>query len=392
MKRVRERNSHLLILLSGMVAGVPRQGGVAWIVLQYALGLKRMGHEVVLVEPVTKSDLRPAGAPLAASENAVCFRRIVRRFGLKDSAALLLSGTRETVGRPYEWLRKAARESDLLVNIGGGLADEALLAPVPVRLYLDLDPGFTQLWHAVEGIDMRFAGHTHYATVGLTVGEPGCPVPTCGVDWIPTRQPVVLSEWPFAGAIERDALTTVANWRGYGSVEANGVFYGQKVHSFRRLIDLPRRTAARFELALAIDPGETRDLSALAENGWHLLDPRSAAGTPDAYRRFIQGSRAEFSIAKSGYVEARCGWFSDRSVCYLTSGRPVIVQDTGFRDVLPVGEGLFAFKTGDDVVEAVDTLAHDYEGQRHAARAIAEAFFDSDIVLSRLLARAGVAA
>jgi hypothetical protein len=380
----------LQILLGGMFARVPDQGGLAWVVLQYMLGLRRLGHEVVLVEPVTESDLTPAGATLEASQNAEYFRRVIRRFGLEDSAALLLVGTRETVGLPHARLMRAARDADLLIDIAGGITDPALLELVPVRLYLDLDPGFTQLWHEVEGINMRFDGHTHFATVGLTLGHEDSAVPTCGIDWIPTPPPVVLAEWPFVKQVERNSLTTVANWRGYGSIQVNGTFYGQKAHSLRRFFELPQRTDARFELALAIDPGEPQDLAALAENGWKLVDPRAVAATPDAYRRFVQRSRGEFGIAKSGYVEGHCGWFSDRSVCYLASGRPVIAQDTGFSGVLPTGEGLMAFETADDVAEAVDALASQYERHRHAARTIAEEVFASDVVLPRLLSQVGI--
>ena len=267
------------------------------------------------------------------------------------------------------------------------LRDERLLGEIPVRVYLDLDPAFNQLWHAVQGIDMRFDGHTHFATVGLALGTPGCAVPTCGRDWIPTLPPVVLDRWPVAEALERDALTTVANWRGYGSIEHEGVLYGQKAHSLRRLVDLPRRTPQRLELALAIHEGEQPDLAALAEHGWRLVDPVEAAGTPERYRRFVQGSKAELGIAKSGYVASRCGWFSDRSACYLASGRPVIAQETGFSAHLPTGEGLFAFETAEDVLAAIDALRSGYERHRRAARALAEEHLDSDAVLTRLLAR-----
>ncbi|MGH8542218.1 MAG: glycosyltransferase [Gammaproteobacteria bacterium] len=361
-------------------------------VMQYAVGLRRLGHDVIFVEQLHRSDLRPETSRLGASENAAYFREVVQQFGLADRAALLLSETRETVGLPYDRILGEVRQAEVLINLGGGLADPELLAHVPMRLYLDLDPGFTQRWHLVEGIDMRFHGHTHFATVGLTLGRPECPVPTCDIDWIPTLQPVVLEEWPYANGIERDALTTIANWRGYGSIESDGVFYGQKAHSLRRFIDLPRRVDGRFDLALAIDPGEPRDLSALEENAWNLIDPMTVASTPEKYREFIQGSRGEFGIAKSGYVEARCGWFSDRSVCYLASGRPVIAQDTGFKSVLPTGEGLFAFQTVEDVEEAMDALSSDYEGHRKAARAIAEEYFDSDVVLPKLLSKIGMAA
>ena len=379
-------------LFAGSFARVPGQGGLAWVALAWTLGLRRLGYRVVLVEPIAPADLRPAGAPLAESDNARDFLAVARDFGLGGSAAMLLSGTHETAGLSWERLRAEAREADLLIDVAGGLAGCALIDAIPARVYLDLDPGFTQLWQEAEGIDMGLGGHTHFVTVGLTFDRDGHRLPTCGVEWIPTPPPVLLEAWPFAGAIERDALTTVANWRGYGSLEVGGVRYGQKAHSLRPLLDLPRRTGERFALALAIDPGERRDLEALAERGWELLDPRLAAGTPEAYRRFVQGSRAELGVAKSGYVEGRCGWFSDRSVCYLASGRPVIAQETGFSEVLPVGAGLFAFTTADEVAAALEHLRSDYEGHRRAARSLAAEVFDSDVVLPRLLERVGVAA
>ncbi len=361
------------VLVSGMIAGDPGQGGATWAVLQYVLGLDRLGHDVRLVEPV----------PDARRDVEAYFRDVVSAFGLEGRAALLVEGTSDTSGARYEALRGA----DLLLNVSGMLRDERLLGEIPVRVYLDLDPAFNQLWHAVQGIDMRFDGHTHFATVGLALGTPGCAVPTCGRDWIPTLPPVVLDRWPVAEALERDALTTVANWRGYGSIEHEGVLYGQKAHSLRRLVDLPRRTPQRLELALAIHEGEQPDLAALAEHGWRLVDPVEAAGTPERYRRFVQGSKAEIGIAKSGYVASRCGWFSDRSACYLASGRPVIAQETGFSAHLPTGEGLFAFETAEDVLAAIDALRSGYERHRRAARALAEEHLDSDAVLTRLLAR-----
>src|SRR5262249_39720193 len=149
-------------------------------------------------------------------------------------------------------------------------------------------------------------------------------------EWITTPQPIVLPYWPVAEAVVHDALTTVGNWRGYGSVTYQGVFHGQKAHSLRPLMTLPRHSPKIFLLAMAIHSGEHPDLAALAENGWQLIDPAQVADTPAAYQRFIQGSWAEFGVAKSGYVVSRCGWFSDRSLCYLASGRPVLAQQTGF--------------------------------------------------------------
>lgn len=379
----------LTILLSGMIAGDPRQGGAAWAVLQYLLGFRRLGHDVFFVEPIQDKAVCPLGTPLDRSTNADYFRQIAAQFGLGGFSALLRAGGREAVGLTYQQLTDLAGRADVLVNVAGMLTDPELIGRIPVRVYLDLDPAFTQLWHVAQKIDMRFAGHSHFVTVGQAIGQPDCPVPTAGLTWLSTPQPIVLEHWPVASTITNHALTTIGNWRGYGSIAHQGVVYGQKAHSLRPLMDLPRRTREQFLLAMAIHPGEIKDLAALAENGWRLIDPAEAAGTPDAYRRFIQGSKAEFGLAKSGYAASHCGWFSDRSLCYLASGRPVLAQDTGFDRWLPVGEGLFAFTTTEDVLAGIDALNGDYPRHARAARALAEEFFDSDKVLGRLLRRVG---
>src|SRR5262245_13196689 len=278
------------VLVSGMIAAVPRQGGATWAVLQYLLGLRRLGHDVYFVEPIEKSALQPPGAPLAESANAAYFRQVVQEFALEGRAALLLAGTEETVGVGFDRLHELTGRADVLLNIAGLLTEERLTAHPPVRVYLDLDPAFSQLWQATQHIDMRFDGHTHFVTVGQAIGEADCKVPMCGRAWITTLQPVVLSEWPVAEDITYDGLTTVANWRGYGSIEHDGVVYGQKAHSLRRFIGLPTLTPIRFMLALAIHADERPDLAALARKRWHRLDPAVVAGTPAAYRRFIQAS------------------------------------------------------------------------------------------------------
>jgi hypothetical protein len=372
-----------------MMAGDPYQGGATWAVLQYVLGFRSLGHEVLFVEPVKAASIRPAGAALAESENAGYFRSVAKHFGLDGVAALLLEGTRTTVGCSYGQLSAAAQEAEVLFNISGMLTDEKLTECIPVRVYLDLDPAFIQLWHAVSGIDMHFAGHTHFVTVGQAIGKPDCTVPTCGLSWLPTLPPVVLEYWPLGAAVRYDGLTTVGNWRGYGSVDHDGRFFGQKAHSWRQFVDLPRRAKEKLMPALAIHSGEIPDLEALHSHGWHLLDPVQVADTPEHYQQFVQSSWAELGIAKSGYVVSRCGWFSDRSACYLASGRPVLAQDTGFSQFLATGAGLLAFRTMDEAVAGAGALRRDYARHARAARALAEEFFDSDKVLARLLDRIG---
>jgi hypothetical protein len=188
-----------------------------------------------------------------------------------------------------------------------------------------------------------------------------------------------------ANEIVHEGLTTVAHWRSYGSVTHDGVFHGQKAHAWRELMALPTLTTEKCLPALAIHPDEVRDLAALRDAGWQLLDPAELCSTPADYQRFVQGSKAELAIAKSGYVLSRCGWFSDRSVCYLASGRPVIAHDTGFASRLPTGEGLFGFSNTDDILAAIDAINADYPRHCRAAREIAEEYFDSRRVLPTLL-------
>src|SRR5260370_16173988 len=190
------RPTRFPIIVSGMIAGDPRQGGAAWAVLQYVLGLRRLGHEVYLVEPLSRKAIRPSGAALGYSENAAYFRQVATDFGLEGNWSLVLEGTTETVGLPYPELRNIARGADALLNISGMLDREDLIAEIPVRAYLDLDPVFNQLWHATQGIDMRFSAHNRFVTVGNALGRPECSIPTCGLPWITTFQPVVLEYCP----------------------------------------------------------------------------------------------------------------------------------------------------------------------------------------------------
>jgi hypothetical protein len=384
------KNRKLRILLSGMIAEDPHQGGATWAVLQYVLGLKRLGHEVFFLEPLKETALRPNDVSLTRSVNAAYFRQVMGEFALEGAAALLVAGTHQTAGLSYTELRQIARHVDVLINISGLLTDQDLIGRIPVRVYLDLDPAFNQLWQAAQGIDRHFANHSHFVTIGQAIGQPVCDVPTCGLPWIRTFQPVVLAYWPVAQHLVYDALTTVGNWRAYGSIEYEGVFYGQKAHSLRPLITLPTLTQERFLMAMAIHPDERKDLTALASHGWELVDPARVCHTPASYQEFVRGSKAEFGIAKSGYVAARCGWFSDRSICYLASGRPVIAQETGFSRFLPTGEGLLTFETCAEVLAGIEALNRHYTVHSRAARALAEHYFDSDKVLTQMLQRIGV--
>jgi hypothetical protein len=271
----------------------------------------------------------------------------------------------------------------LSVMGAGGDAD-----PVPGRVFLDIDPGYPQMWRELGLADM-FEGHDAFVTIGENIGRSNCLIPDCGLEWITTPPPVDLESWPVApgGA----SFTTVATWRNpYGTVTFDGTTYGSRVHEFRKFVELPRLVGADFELALDIDAAEVDDLALLERNGWRLVDPKRVAGTPDAYRSYIQGSKAEICIAQNIYVATRSGWISDRSLCYLASGKPVLAQDTGFSDNYPVGEGLIAFSTLEEAAAGVEEIERNYERHSRAARELAEEHFDAGKVMSRLLDRLGV--
>jgi len=352
------------ILVAGMVAGDPHQGGATWAVLQYVLGLERLGHDVVLVEPVRE----------LAPEVVEYFESLRLRRG-----ALLRAGSSQTVGMSYEDLRSF--DPDLLLNISGLLREPELVRAVRTRVFMDLDPVFVQIWHA-QGADFGLDDHTHHVTVGTRLESTRIPLDR---RWIPTFPPVVLEHWPYSDELEHDAFTTVGHWRSYGSVEWGSVVYGQRAHAVRRLLELPALTQESLLPALAIHPGERADLEALSERGWQLADPLLVAGTPDAYRRFVSGSKGELGLTKAGYLDSRCGWFSDRSACYLASGRPVVTGDTGFSEALPTGDGLVAFDDARGAAAAIGRIVEDYAYHRQAARALAEEHLDSDRVLGRLL-------
>jgi hypothetical protein len=273
----------------------------------------------------------------------------------------------------------------------GFLRDEEILGLARRRVFLDIDPGFGQMWRELGLADI-FTGHDAYVTVGTNVGQPECTVPTCGLSWLATVPPVVLEQWPLCPPWDDGKFTSVVSWRGiFAPIENQHTTYGLRVHEFRKFMELPGRTSQSFELALDIHPDETQDLSLLEQNGWHPVDPASVTSTPQDYQAYIQASKAEFGVAKNMYVKTRGGWISDRTVCYLASGKPALVQDTGIREMYAPNEGLVVFSNMDEAVEGVERICRDYDAHCRAARRVAEEHFDSDKVLSRLLRELDVA-
>jgi hypothetical protein len=378
-------------IVAGAIANKPGNGGESWVRLSWALGMRKLGFDVHLVEQIDPLHCVAAdghNVPFEESSNLAYFRAVVERFGLARNATLICGD--QSYGLRRSELQQLAAESELLLNISGHLALADVTQRVRKRVFVDIDPGFTQLWHAAGRA--RLAGHDFYFTIGEHIGTPSCTLPTGGIAWRPIRQPVVLEDWPVTPGADQARFTTIASWRGsYGPIESNGKRYGLKVHEFRKFMTLPAHTAGCFEIALDIHPADHADLADLQDNGWQLSDPRRVAADPDRFRAYVQASAAEFSVAQGIYVESECGWFSDRTVRYLASGRPALVQDTGFSRTLPVGEGLLAFRTLDEAAAGATDVVEHYERHARAARNVAEEFFDSDRVLGRMLEDIGVA-
>jgi hypothetical protein len=311
---------------------------------------------------------------------------LMERFGLDGHWSLLDESTGNVAGVPLHKVVERTRRSAFLLNVMGYWTEPEILDAAPRRVFLDIDPGFPQMWHALGLADV-FAGHDAFVTIGENIGRPDCAVPTCGLPWITTPQPVVLDQWPAQDGPGR-AVTSVASWRGaYGPVDFEGHRYGLRVHELRRFAALPGRSPLPLELALSIDAADGADAERLTSSGWRLVDPLTVASDPWSYRRYVQQSAAEVMIAKNMYVQARSGWFSDRSLCYLASGRPVVAQDTGFSANYPTGLGLLPFTTLDEAADALAAVAAEPAKHGQAARELAEAWFDSDLVLTRLLSR-----
>jgi hypothetical protein len=310
---------------------------------------------------------------------------------MEKAASLICDEGKQVEGLPYADVLQIARSAQLLVNISGHLTLEPILDAVRRKAYFDEDPGFTQFWCAqgLKGIPPE--DHDFHFTVGQNIGTSGCSIPTCGLRW--RRQPrfVVLDQWPVCTEGDPNRFTTVGAWRGpYGPIEHDGRIFGLKVHEFRKVMALPRRATQTFEIALSIYPADRLDLEAMQSSGWHIVNPPEVASDPLAFRHYVQTSGAEFSVAQGIYVETQCGWVSDRTVQYLASGKPALVQDTGFSRNYPVGEGLVAFRTIDEAVAGAEAIARDYPRHARAARWIAEEHFDSDRVLSRLFDQMGL--
>jgi hypothetical protein len=363
-------------------------GGFCWHHLQYLLGFERLGHQVAFFEDFgwAGSCYDPAGEVMTSDPSyGVRFvEGLLARHGFRGQWCYLAEDGRAHGTLSREALGDWCRDCDVYFNLSNMNWVEELGA-CRRRVLVDTDPVFVQI--GAHGAGGRLEDHHRLFTYGENVHRPGCSMPTAGLRWLPTRQPVVLELWDGSGGDAPGGhrpFTTVTNWSAYGEHQYQGRVFGQKDREFRRFMDLPARSGEALELAISAPP-EVEGL--LTTHGWRLADPLKVSVGPEDYRAYLRGSAGEWCVAKHGYVATESGWFSDRSAAYLASGRPVVLQDTGYSRVLPCGEGLMAFREPGEAADAIRRVRRDLPKHRRAARRLAEEYFGSHSILGDLLER-----
>ena len=388
----------LRIIVGGFI-GVMPAGGITWDYVQYPLGFALLGHDVYYIEDTRLYPIyQQPGSNWDDSSSCINhLRSVMEHFGFKERWAYRDEASGKSFGLSEEQIKEICKTADVFVNISCStfLRDE--YAAIPARVLIDSDPMFTQIQYSTQqsftpgtpGLKQLIDAHNYHFTFGENIYKPGCQIPTCGINWIPTRQPICLEYWkPTALVNAAPSFTTLMNWTAGKVLHHNNETWGQKDIEFQKIAALPKMIP---EVSLAAIVNKTGNVNSsfprtkLEEAGWHILDAEKHAGGWDDYQQFINQSYGEFSVAKHTYVKAATGWFSCRSACYLAAGKPVITQDTGWSENLPAGKGLFAFNNMDSALDAFSRVINDYQTQCTAARKIAEDYFDSGIVLKQLL-------
>jgi hypothetical protein len=355
--------------------------------MQYLLGLRALGHDVWYLEDCGDESWVYDWHEERLTNDLVYPTRYIDSCltAIGFGQRWIYRTSEDSVGMPTEQFMELCSSADLL-----------LLRAVPMtrwrseyhaprrRAFVDVDPGFTQ-FKIANGVAPYVETIEHCEqvfSISPRIGAGDCSIPSVGRRWISTVSPIYLPAWPVADAVST-TFTTVMQWQSYRDEVFEGVEYGSKSREFARLLSLPRRTTQPLEIALT-----GGDPEVFLSHGWQVVEGWSTSFTPESYQGYIQRSRAELSVAKHGYVATRGGWFSDRSVCYLASGRPVLIQDTGLDAWLPTGQGVVTFRDEDEALGGIDRINADYAEHSRMARALAEGFFSADSVLTALLEEA----
>lgn len=369
------------------VAGFPEGGGHLWVYLQYVLGLRQLGCEVYWLEA-----FRTKGRVEEEAEALAAFRAQLRQYGLEGRVILYVTHSKTpSPEAPAEYIDLSRAEAeaiyeraDLLLNFHYAISP-ALLAKFRRTALVDIDPGLLQFW--ISRNQLSVPPHDLYFTTGETVGTPGARFPDCGFEWIRIRPPVCLERWPCHYEPMAQVFSTVSNWSAKNwIVDGADVYENTKRAAFLEFADLPRLTQQPLELALCLrTEADEQDRRDLERRGWRIRPARDVVSTPGQYQNYIRQSRGEFSCAKRSCLKFQNAWVSDRTLCYLASGRPVVVQDTGPSAILPQGEGMFRFRTPEQAAAAFNAINADYAPHCHAARKLAETYFDAKQIAATIL-------
>jgi hypothetical protein len=382
------------VIVSGILFWYPL-AGVTYQFLHYLIGLRRLGYDPYYVEDSGRwiYDPRINNTTPDASGNIAAIAPILQAYGFGDRWAFRgYYEDGQCYGMTEGQILQLYRDADAFLNVTGAqeMREEQLLCRR--RIYVESDPFAAQvkLAQGDAGTMKLLAAHDTHFSFGENLGAPDCTVPIERFRWLPTRQPVVMDLWAHDFRADDAAYTTITTWRNKGKdvLYRGDMYYWTKDREFEKFLDLPQRCQVPFELATGVGDDVQR---LLRSHGWRQVDSVDISRDFHRYRTYIQRSRAEFTVARDQYVRPRTGWFSDRSVCYLAAGRPVITQETGFSKFLPTGKGLFGFQTMEDILTAVETIERDYEGSCRAAREVAAEYFAAEKVLSKLLQDAGLA-
>lgn len=365
-----------------------RMGGHAWVGLNWALGLQACGAEVVILD-----DNLGGKDPAEVLALVQGFQGRLLDFGLDAKVTLLLNDADQEQLEPVVQelqgmllpLAQVVEEAELYLSCNYSIP-AALVQSFKRSALIDIDPGLLQLW--LSAASFKLPVHDINFTIGETVGQPGALFPDCGMDWEYTPPPVHLPSWPVQVASKAQPYTTVTNWWGEYEVHEGRTINNEKRASFLPYLDLPSRTAHALELAIYHEEGQHSDMPWLREHGWRARPASEVSATASEYRSYIQGSRGEFSPAKATCMRFQNAWISDRTICYLASGKPAVVEHTGKSRFLPERAGLLRFHDIDEAVACLAKAESQYEEQCLLARGLAEEHFDAEIVLKRVLEKA----
>jgi len=388
------------IIVLGFMGGMPI-AGVIWQHIHYIVGLQRLGHEVYYVEDTLNYPYDPVAFNVSDdySYAVQTLGRLAEEHGFQGRWAYCarFKDPFESAGMSLLELKTLYKEADCALNICGSHDMNDDLRSIRHLIYVESDPGVEQIKiDQGESATIDYLKeHRHLFTFGENIGTPAFALPTHGFHWLPTRQPVVTDLWcPTAEAPMPDPaalFTTICNWSTSGKkdiVWRDSNYLWSKSLEFLRFVEAPKRSGEPFEMASDIKKEEERGL--FEKNDWRLVLPHDLSVDWNGYRDYITNSKGEFTCAKDQYIRLNTGWFSDRTACYLASGRPVITQETGFTAHYGGKEGLLSFSTMEEIVDAVASIRADYKKHSRAALAIAKEVFEAEKVLASLLERAGV--